>query len=395
MAMNLDRIDELIKIYREGLLNDTIPFWMKHTIDHKYGGFLNVLDQDGTVLNYDKPVWVLGRFTWLTAMLYNNVEKRQEWLDASRHGIDFLKKYCFDIDGRMFYEVTRDGIPLRKRRYLYAETFGVMALSEYAIAAGDEKRLDDAKKLFKLIVRYHDNPELLPPKIYPQTRQTKSHAMAMILLCISQQMRKADDNPLYDDIIERCSKEVFRDFMKYDEKALLETVAADGKRMDSIEGRCVNPGHAIETAWFIMEESRHRKDKELLEKACLILDWSLDIGWDKEFDGILYFVDIEGKPPEQYEHDMKLWWPHNEAIYACLLAHYLTGDKKYEQWHKKLHNYAYSHFPDKKNGEWFKYLHRDGTISSTVKGNRWGGPFHLPRMQYNCWKLLEDMKKSL
>lgn len=393
--MDSDRIEKLIKIYRDGLLNDTIPFWMKHTIDRECGGFLNFLDQDGTVLNYDKPVWVLGRLTWLTAMLYNNVEKKQEWLDTSRHGLDFLEKYCFDADGRMFYEVARDGKPLRKRRYLFTETFGVMALSEYAIAADDEKRLDAARKLFNLILRYYENPDSLPAKVFPQTRQAKSHAMAMILLGTSQQMRKADDNPLYDDIIERCCNEVFDDFMKYDEKALFETVGANGERLDSVEGRCINPGHAIETAWFLMAESRHRNDKQMLEKACLILDWSLDIGWDKEFEGILYFVDVEGKQPEQYEHDMKLWWPHNEAIYACLLAHYLTGDSKYEKWHKKLHDYSYSHFPDKKNGEWFKYLHRDGTLSSTVKGNRWAGPFHLPRMQYNCWKLLEEMKKGL
>jgi N-acylglucosamine 2-epimerase len=141
-----------------------------------------------------------------------------------------------------------------------------------------------------------------------------------------------------------------------------------------------------------MEEYRHRKDKKLLDNACLILDWSLELGWDQEFGGLLYFVDIEGKPPPQYEHDMKLWWPHNEALYACLLAHHLTGQDKYEQWYEKLHHYAYAHFPDHQHGEWFKYLHRDGTVSSTVKGNRWAGPFHLPRMQYNCSTLLEHIK---
>ena len=389
--MQKTRIEELIKIHRDGLLESTLPFWMKHTIDREQGGFLNFLDHDGTVLCTDKPVWVLARFTWLMAFLYNNVEKRQEWLDTSKHGLDFLEKHCFDTDGRMFYEVTREGKPLRKRRYLFTETFGVMALSEYAIAAEDEKRLKAAKNLFKLIVRYRDNPELLPPKIYPQTRQAKSHAMAMILLCTAQQMRKADNDTLYDDIITRCMEEVFGDFMHHDEKVLFETVGANGERLNSPEGRCVNPGHAIETAWFLMEEYRHRNDPKLLENACQILDWSLDIGWDEEFGGILYFVDVEGKPPEQYEHDMKLWWPHIEALYATLLAYHLTGAEKYEKWYEKIHEYVYSHFPDTQQGDWFKYLHRDGTISSTVKGNRWAGPFHLPRMQYNCWKLLEEM----
>ena len=393
--MEAQKTQQYLTFYRDGLLNDTIPFWMKYTVDREYGGFLNYLDHDGKVLCTDKPVWAAGRFTWLMAMLYNNVEKKGEWLDTAKHGAEFLEKYCIDTDGRMFFRITRNGRPLIKRRYMYTETFGVLAFSEYAMASGDQSYMDKATDLFKLLLKYYEGGIKLEPKVFPETRQAKSHAMAMILLCVAQQMRKTGPSDLYEKMIDRSLKEVFEHFMRYDEKALLETVGINGERLDGPEGRCVNPGHAIETAWFIMEEYRHRKDKELLEKACLILDWSLELGWDEEFGGILYFVDVEGLPPEQYEHDMKLWWPHNEAIYACLLAYHLTGEQKYADWHRKIHDYAYSHFQDKKHGDWYKYLHRDGTISSTVKGNGWAGPFHLPRMQYNCWKLLEEMKKGL
>jgi N-acylglucosamine 2-epimerase len=392
--MELKRIEELITIHRDGLLKDTVPFWMKHNLDAECGGFYNYLDADGTILNTDKPVWVLGRYTWLMALLYNQVEKKPEWLDLSRHGIEFLEKYCFDTDGRMFYEVTREGKPLRKRRYLYTETFGVIAFSEYSLASGDQTKREKARQLYELLLRYHQTPGLLPPKLIPETRQAKSHAMPMILIATTQQLRKAGDDPLYTEMIDRYLTEVTGHFMRYDEKALLETVGINGERLDSPEGRCVNPGHAIETAWFIMEEGRHRSDQSLIEKGCQVLDWSLDWGWDKKYGGILYFVDVEGKPCFQYEHDMKLWWPHNEALYACLLAHHLTGKKEYEEWYEKIHQWAYAHFPDKENGTWFKYLHRDGTVSTTIKGSAWGGPFHIPRMQLYCWKLLEEMKKK-
>ena len=389
--MRKGRIEELIEIHRDGLLKDTVPFWMKHTIDRECGGFLNYLDGDGTVLCTDKPGWVLGRFTWLMAVLYNQVEKKQEWLDTAKHGMDFIEKHCFDSDGRMFYEVTRDGRPLRKRRYVFTETFGIMALLQYGLATGDQEYVAKARKLFELVLRYSRTEGLLEPKEYPQTRKTKGHVTPMILLCVAQQMRLAGEDRFWEQTIDECLQEVFEDFMHPEFKALLETVGPNGEFLDYPAGRCVNPGHAIESCWFIMEEYRRRGDKKLLEKACEILDWSLDWGWDEEFGGILYFVDVKGHPPLQYEHDMKLWWPHNEALYACLLAHHLTGQEKYEQWYEKLHEYAYSHFPDKKNGAWFKYLHRDGTVSSTVKGNGWGGPFHIPRMQLYCWKLLEEM----
>lgn len=389
--MDAERIGQLIGHYRDGLLESTVPFWMRHTIDEECGGFLNYLDRDGSVLCTDKPVWVLGRFTWLMATLYNRVERRREWLETARHGIEFLEKHCFDTDGRMFYEVTRDGRPLRKRRYLFTETFGVIAFSEYALAAGDAERLRRARDLYRLVIRYDTNPGLLPPKVYPRTRRTQAHAMPMILLATTQQLRRNGDDPLHDERVERSLRKVFGDFMHYEERALLETVGPRGERLDSPEGRCINPGHAIETSWFIMEEARQSNRPELIEKACTILDWSLERGWDEEYGGILYFVDVEGKPCLQYEHDMKLWWPHCEALYATLLAHHLTGERKYADWYERVHEWTFSRFPDAQYGEWFKYFHRDGTLSVRLKGNGWAGPFHVPRMQLNCWKLLEEM----
>lgn len=393
--MDLKQEKRTAEFYKDSLVNDTVDFWMKNAVDSEQGGYFNYIDDDGTVIGTDKPVWVLNRFVWLLSLLYNEIEQRKDWLDTAKWGMDFVNKHCFDTDGRMFFEVTRDGKPIRKRRYIFTEAFGVMALSEYGIACGDEKVIDQAKDLYKLFVHYYQNPELLVPKEYPETRPSKSHAVVMILLAISQQMRKTGKDELYDKMINHCLDEVFKKFMNYEKKALLETVGVNGEFLDYPEGWVVNPGHAIETAWFIMEEGRYRGDNEIIEKGMEILDWSLDIGWDKDFGGILYFVDVDGKPSLQYEHDMKLWWPHTETIYAALLAYQLSGDKKYLQWYEKVFDYAYSHFPDKENGEWYKYLHRDGSLSTTVKGNRWAGPFHLPRMQFNCWKLLENNKDLL
>ncbi len=390
-VMDKKRMRQLAAVYRDGLLASTMPFWMAHAIDRECGGFFNCLDRDGSVVSTDKSVWVAGRFTWLTALLYNEVEQRQEWLDASRHGIEFLERHCFDTDGRMFFAVTRDGRPLRKRRYVFSETFGAIAFSEYARATGDHERLERAQSIYRQILRYYYNPELLPPKVYPQTRQVKAHAMPMILVGTTQQLRKHGDDPLYQDTIDHCLREILEDFVHEDEKALLETVGPHGERLDSPEGRCINPGHAIETSWFILEESRQRGRPELIKPACRILDWSLERGWDPEYGGILHFVDVEGKPCLQYEHDMKLWWPHNEALYATLLAWHLTGRQQYADWYERVHEWAHSHFPDERDGVWFKYLHRDGSLSVTLKGGNPAGPFHVPRMQFYCWKLLEEL----
>jgi len=391
------RKEEIVKLanfYKNGLLNDTIPFWMKRSIDKKNGGFLTYLDRDGTVLCYDKPMWVQARATWLFAKLYNTVEKRKDWLETARHGFDFIMKNGFDADGRMFFSVTRDGNPIRKRRYLFTETFGIIACAEYGIAAGNEKAIKRAKDTYRLVIDLHNTPDGLQPKYFSETRVTKSHATAMILLATSQILRQVDNDTIYKQIIDKSISEIFDHFFCPDKKVLLETVGLNGERLDSPEGRCINPGHAIETSWFIMEEGRYRNDRNLIDKALLILEGSLKIGWDKKFGGIFYFVDIKGKPPEQLEWDMKLWWPHTEALYALLLAHFLTGKQKYINLYKKVHQWAFAHFPDKEYGEWFGYLHRNGTLSTPVKGNMWKGPFHLPRAQLLCWKLLEKWSQK-
>jgi N-acylglucosamine 2-epimerase len=392
--MDAKRIEELLVLYRDGLLGDTVPWWQSRLLDQEHGGYLTYRDADGSLLSTDKPVRILGEVIWVWSRLYNKVERRPAWLEVAGHGVDFMLKHAFDSDGRMFFCLTKEGQPLRKRRYLFTEAFGVLALAEFARASGSEEILQRARELYRLILMYNRTPGLLPPKVIPQTRALRGYGMLMMLLGISQIMREADgDDPLYDDTITRALDELFRDFVRPEKRCVLETLLADGTMLDTPEGRMVNPGHAVLASNFIMEEARYRGDQSLVDRACQILEWSLDIGWDEEYGGIRYFVDCDGKPPEPYEHELKLWWSHNEALYGCLLAHHLTGDARWSDWYERLHDWAFRHFPDREHGEWFGYLRRDGSVSSPVKSNVWKGPFHIARMQLNAWKLLEEMKK--
>jgi N-acylglucosamine 2-epimerase len=403
--MTSDRLRELFDIYRGGLLNDTLPFWIPRAIDRECGGYLTALDHDGSVLQTDKPVWVQGRLAWLLATLYSTVEPRPEWLEYAKHGIDFLTRHCFDSDGRMFFAVTREGLPLRKRRYLFSETFATIALAAYGRAADDDRARQRALDLFRLTLRYHREPGLLEPKVIPSTRRMKGLAMPMILMATAQELRKngvsfADSgnrvsfgNPVScDDVIDDCIAEIERDFLKPEFSCVLESVGPNGEFFDTFEGRTACPGHAIEAGWFILEEARLRNnDPRLIALGTKIIDWSLTLGWDEEYGGIVYFKDARGLPSSEYPHDMKLWWPHNEAIIATLLAWQLTGESRYVDWHTRVHDWAYAHFPDRQHGEWFGYLHRDGSVSTRLKGNMWKGPFHLPRMQWYCSERLESL----
>jgi N-acylglucosamine 2-epimerase len=391
MSYTSEDLLHLKGFYKNQLLNDTVHFWFPRSLDEKFGGYLFMRDSDGTLIDDDKAVWIQGRAAWLLSTLYNTVERKKEWLTWSKYGIDFLNNYCFDTDGQMFFHMTRDGRPIRKRRYFFSETFAVIAMAAYAKASGDQRVADKAREIFGKCIEYATNPGLLPPK-FTDERPAKGIGVPMILINTAQQLRQTIGDDRCDGLIDKCIDEIERDFVKHSIKCVMEQVAPDGEIINHIDGRTLNPGHAIEGAWFILHEAKYRNnDARLIKLGCAMLDYMWERGWDKEYGGILYFRDVYHRPVQEYWQDMKFWWPHNEAIIATLLAYTITGQEKYAQWHKLVHDYAYGQFHDSENGEWFGYLHRNGTVAQTAKGNLFKGPFHLPRQEWYCYQLLNDI----
>lgn len=380
--------------YKRQLMSDILPFWMKYGLDKENGGVFTCLDRNGIVIDRTKSVWFQGRFAYILAYAYNHFDKNTDWLDASRSCIEFIEKHCFDNDGRMFFEVTAEGVPVRKRRYAFSETFAAIAMAQYSIASGDGKYAEKALSLFEMICHYYKNPDPSEAK-FREGLKAKGHSLCMILIDTASCIREAIDHPLLTQRINESIEELQKDFIHPEFSCILETVGHNGEFIDSIAGRTINPGHSIETAWFIMKESMYRgNDKELSSLGLKILDWSWEWGWDKANGGISYFKDCKDLPPQDYWHDMKFWWPQCEAIIATLMAYKITGDIKYLQMHKQINDYAFSHFPDPDFGEWVGYLHNDGTVSQYAKGNIFKGPFHIPRMLMQSHLLCESILDS-
>lgn len=270
----------------------------------------------------------------------------------------------------------------------------IIANAAYAKASGDEKAAQRARDLFTTCIEYAEGVRRLPSK-YTNTRPSKGIGVPMIMINTVQQLRETIGDPRCDAYIMKWIKEIESDFVKDDLKCVLEQVSPDGDIIDHVDGRTLNPGHAIEGAWFILHEAVYRNnDARLINLGCRMLDYMWERGWDKEYGGILYFRDIYNRPVQEYWQDMKFWWPQNETIIATLLAYLVTGDEKYARWHQQIHDYAYQHFHDKQFGEWYGYLHRDGRVSQAAKGNLFKGPFHLPRQEWYCWKILSDVIKK-
>ena len=395
MMYNQEQLAELATFYKHQLLEDTIPFWFPSSFDREHGGYLFMRDADGSLIDDDKAVWIQGRAVWTLSTLYNTIEKKQEWLDGAKLGYDFLNKHCFDTDGQMFFHVMRDGRPIRKRRYFFSETFYVIGAAAYAKASGDMEAADNARRVFTKCLEYANTPGLLAPK-YSGLRPSIGIGVPMILMNTAQQLRDTIGDPRCDDLISGWIDTIEKYFVKDDIECVMEQVAPDGSIIDHIDGRTLNPGHAIEGGWFILQEAKYRNnDPRLIALGCKMIDYMWKRGWDETHGGLLYFRDVYNKPVQEYWQDMKFWWPHNETIIATLMAYLLTGNERYASMHKQVHDYAYNKFHDKEHGEWFGYLHRDGSVSQTAKGNLFKGPFHLPRQEWLCYQLLNQHLESL
>ena len=380
---------QLEKQYRDELLQNVIPFWLEKSQDKEYGGYFTCLDRQGNVFDTDKFIWLQGREVWLFAMIYNRVEKRQEWLDCAIQGAEFLKKYGHDGNLNWYFSLDRQGNPLVEPYNIFSYTFATMAFGQLSIATGNQEYADIAKRTFDIILSKQGNPKGKWSKAYPGTRSLKNFALPMILCNLALEIESLLDEAFIEKTMDICIHEVMDVFLRPELGGIVvENVNADGSLSDTFEGRQLTPGHAIEAMWFIMDLGKRLNRPELIEKAVQTTLKMIDYGWDKEYGGIYYFMDRKGCPPQQLEWDQKLWWVHIETLISLIKGYQLTGNKECLQWFEKVHHYTWEHFKDSKHREWWGYLNRQGEVLLDLKGGKWKGCFHVPRGLYQVWKTI-------
>lgn len=383
---------QLAEQYKTELLDSVLPFWLEKSQDKEFGGFFTCLDREGNVFDTDKFIWLQGREVWMFSMLYNKVEKRQEWLDAAIQGGEFLKKYGHDGNYNWYFSLTREGKPLVEPYNIFSYTFATMAFGQLSIATGNKEYAEIAKKTFDIVLSKVDNPKGKWNKIYPGTRSLKNFALPMILCNLALEIEPLLDEEFMKKTIDVCIHEVMDVFLRPELGGLVvENVAEDGSLVDCMDGRHMNPGHAIEAMWFIMDLGKRLNRPELIEKAKDTAIRMAEYGWDKEHGGIFYFMDLKGHPTQELEWDQKLWWVHIETLISMIKGYQLTKDPRCLEWFERVHNYTWEHFKDQEHPEWFGYLNRQGEVLLNLKGGKWKGCFHVPRGLYQCWQILETL----
>ena len=390
----------LIQTWVKDELSRCVDFWLTNGIDREYGGVYTCLDRTGKIYSTDKSVWMQGRCGWTFSFLAKHYGPKPEYLAAAKSCIDFLEKYCVNREAgnRLYFTVTKDGRPLRQRRYCYSESFYSMANAEYYGLTGEREHLVRARAAYDM---YYDlwhgkeDPTGLGPKTIPETRTGRNFGIPMIFLNMTAVLKAVDPErkALYEARAEECVHDIFAYHYHPELRAVLENVGPNGEAcLDYSAGRIVNPGHSLEGVWFLLEYAKESGRTDLLPKCEEIFHWDMEKGWDKEYGGLLYFVDVLGCPPEAYEHDMKLWWPHDELLISSLMLYRETGKEEYLSWFKTCVSYVKERFSDPEYGEWYGYLRRDGLPTMPpCKGSTFKGPFHLPRTLAIVDKMIDEI----
>ena len=385
---------ELAEQYKAELLEKVVPFWLEKSQDKEFGGYFTCLERDGEVFDTDKFIWLQGREVWMFATLYNKVERKQKWLDAAIQGAEFLKKYGHDGNLNWYFSLDREGHPLVEPYNIFSYTFAVIAFGQLSIATGNNEYAEIARRSFDIVLSKVDNPKGRWNKASAGARSLKSFALPMILCNVALEIEPLLDADFLRRTIDTCVHEVMDVFYRPELGLIVEHLGTDGQLVDCFDGRLLNPGHAIEAMWFIMDLGKRLGRQDLIEKAVGIALNEVEYGWDKEFGGIYYFMDRLGRPVQQLEWDQKLWWVHIETLITMIKGYQLTGNKACLEWFEKVHDYVWEHFADKEYPEWFGYLNRRGEVLLPLKGGKWKGCFHVPRGLFQCWRILEELAKN-
>ena len=295
---------ELYTYYKRQLLDDCVPFWLEHSLDHREGGYLTLLRRNGSPYGYNKYIWPQAREAYMFAKLYNTVEKKPDWLEAARLGVEFLQAHALNEEGRAFYQVTRQGTPLYIRPWeIFTESFLVLAWAEYAQATGEDRYLEEAELLYWRIIDLMQSGAL-DQYSYARNPLFKEHAPPMIMINTTQELREIRDDPRYTDLIRNWVADELYLFARDREQILFERVQLDGEPLLSEPpGRSITPGHSLESCWFCLREGLYQGDRKTIDRAALVMTWTMNLGWDTRYGGIFNFIDCQNEPPGHHDED--------------------------------------------------------------------------------------------
>lgn len=412
--------DSLLSFYRRHTEKVILPFW-ERALDYKNGGVYTCFSNQGDrLISKDKYSWSQGRFLWLWSKIVPMIaDKRLHCesgvsLDHLYKTVRFLEDNVFLENGNCVFLLSETGEKKESiagegfDTSIYADCFIAMGLAAYAGLTKDLRRFETAFELYKNITKRIDKRSFRSEP-YPIPQGYRAHSVPMILLNVAGELTDVSESFMHSasgELHQDClvyMKDIMENFCQPDQ-SVAEFISEGPSNKDTLLLRHRNPGHTVESMGFVMKAAQKTGHSGYIQRAEQVIKKAVESGWDLDFDGLFRFVDREGGCPKgdrihsSYEKmisdtwDMKLWWPHSEALYATLLSFKLTENGMMLELQKKIHDYVFKIFPnpDKKTGEWIQIRDREAKPLDKVAALPVKDPFHILRSLILIQDLLEE-----
>jgi mannose/cellobiose epimerase-like protein (N-acyl-D-glucosamine 2-epimerase family) len=413
-ATNPQNQSDLEKIKRDLekiLTENIIPFWYPAVIDKEYGGYLLNHDVDGKWIGpSDKYLVTQARMVWFFSRLARSKYGTQEHLQAAEHGYKFLRDKMWDKDfGGFYWAVNSTGSEATiSYKHLYGQSFGLYALSEYAIASGDPDAKQFTRRLFNILefLAYDqtyggyresfmrnwcstEKDDKGPMGSGPDMKLMNTHLHLMEAMTTYYEATK--DPVARERLIELItiqSNSVVRKNMG----VCTDKFQRDWTPINGIEYDRVSYGHDIENIWLLMEacDVAGINSRPLTDLFHALFSYSYKYGYDQKNGG---FYD-SGPFNIEADQRQKVWWVQAECMVSALYMYYLTEDNFYFDCFTKTLDWIMKNQVDWENGDWFASISGSGKASG-LKSGAWKSAYHNGRAVITCIELIDNALNTL
>ncbi|MGF1638615.1 MAG: AGE family epimerase/isomerase [Cyclobacteriaceae bacterium] len=403
MKYTIDELTEaLSRETRDELLQNILPYWIDKMPDQENEGFYGRIDGFNN-LHKDaaKGIILNTRILW-TFSAACRLFRRDEYLATAHQALAYIIKYFVDQEyGGVYWMLDHKGNPIESKKQIYGQAFAIYALAEYYRVTRDQKALDLAKSIFRLLEKHSFDEqnggyiEALDRKWQPlaDLRLSEKDANEKKSMNTHLHVLEAYTN-LYriwpDTELKQKLEALIHVFLKHIIDPISSHFCLFFDEKWNKRSKAVSYGHDIEGSWLLIEAAEMLNDPRLIEKvkskAMLMAATVVGEGIDDD-GGLWYELHKDGV----MDFD-KHWWPQAEAIVGFVSAWQQGGGEHFMRLAYRVWKFTKTNIIDSQNGEWYFRVNRDGKpYLDEDKAGPWKCPYHNGRM---CMEIYERLKVS-
>ena len=348
------------------LVDECVPFWLKHACDGLGGGYFDFLTTDGTPLDAHKTVARQAEQVWTFAFLYTTVDAQPDWLDHALHGADFLAEHAHTPRMGCYAQLDRLGNPTRTLSQstepdLLTAARVAAAYAQIHLATADDQWAMLAKQTFQTVLAQHQAASEARQLALPDQPQHLRHiSQPLALLRALVDARSLFAAPDWKEATQPLLDELLTEFLDKRHDVLREFVGTGGAFSNTPEGRRLATGLAMEAATTLMDTGALLGNRKLILQAmnwCLrTCEWAWPDhraeGRTDERQGLARWLDWKQQPLIFDGADQHMAADHLMALNALTNGYRHTRHPDASRWIKRLYEYTIQHFPDARSGTW-------------------------------------------